>query len=73
MGGVSRRTEFADYRTMGIGVAIVPSVSVVIPAKNAACKLKHVFGTIETRIDYNGASASKSVIIKSGIKEPKWS
>jgi glycosyltransferase involved in cell wall biosynthesis len=38
--------EFADYRAIGIGVAIMPSVSVVIPAKNEARNLEHVFGTI---------------------------
>src|ERR1700756_1665442 len=46
MSGVSRRSEFADYRAIGHGVAIMPSVSVVIPAKNEARNLEHVFGTI---------------------------
>jgi glycosyltransferase involved in cell wall biosynthesis len=44
--GVSGKSEFADYRSIGIGVAIMPSVSVVIPAKNEARNLEHVFGTI---------------------------
>ena len=37
---------FGDYRAIGKGVAIVPSVSVVVPAKNEARNLEHVFGTI---------------------------
>ena len=74
MGGVSRRTEFADYQAMGIGAAIMPSVSVAIPAKNEARNLvEHVFDTIEKRIDDNGIPASGNLIIKSGIKELKWS
>jgi glycosyltransferase involved in cell wall biosynthesis len=46
MSEISGRGEFADYRAIGIGVAIMPSVSVVIPAKNEARNLEHVFGTI---------------------------
>jgi glycosyltransferase involved in cell wall biosynthesis len=46
MSGISGRGEFADYRAIGTGVAIMPSVSVVIPAKNEARNLEHVFGTI---------------------------
>jgi glycosyltransferase involved in cell wall biosynthesis len=51
MSGVSRRGEFADYRAIGRGVAIMPSVSVVIPAKNEARNLEHVFGTIPEWVD----------------------
>jgi glycosyltransferase involved in cell wall biosynthesis len=51
MSGISGRSEFADYRAIGIGVAIMPSVSVVIPAKNEARNLEHVFGTIPDWID----------------------
>lgn len=46
MGGVSGQSEFADYRAIGRGVAIMPTVSVVIPAKNEERNLEHVFGTI---------------------------
>jgi hypothetical protein len=46
MTGVSERGQFADYRAIGRGVAIMPSVSVVIPAKNEARNLEYVFGTI---------------------------
>jgi glycosyltransferase involved in cell wall biosynthesis len=46
MSGVSTHGQFAEYRSIGIGVAIMPSVSVVIPAKNEARNLEHVFGTI---------------------------
>src|SRR5580658_5592912 len=51
MSGVSGRGEFADYRAIGDGVAIVPSVSVVIPAKNEARNLEHVFVTIPEWVD----------------------
>jgi glycosyltransferase involved in cell wall biosynthesis len=51
MSGVSERGEFADYRAIGSGVAIVPSVSVVLPAKNEARNLEHVFGTIPSWVD----------------------
>jgi glycosyltransferase involved in cell wall biosynthesis len=51
MSGVSGRGEFADYRAIGSGVAIMPSVSVVIPAKNEARNLEHVFATIPEWVD----------------------
>jgi glycosyltransferase involved in cell wall biosynthesis len=43
---VVMQDEFADYRSIGAGVAILPSVSVVIPARNEARNLEHVFSTI---------------------------
>ncbi len=46
MTGIAGHGQFADYRAIGIGVPIMPSVSVVIPAKNEARNLEHVFGTI---------------------------
>lgn len=46
MSDVTGQNEFADYRAIGSGVAILPSVSVVIPARNEARNLEHVFGTI---------------------------
>ena len=51
MGVDSVRDDFADYRAIGIGVAIRPSVSVVVPAKNEARNLEHVFGTIPDWVD----------------------
>lgn len=51
MSGVSEQGEFADYRAIGRGVAIMPSVSVVIPAKDEARNLEHVFGTIPEWVD----------------------
>jgi glycosyltransferase involved in cell wall biosynthesis len=51
MSGVSGQSIFADYRAIGSGVAIMPSVSVVIPAKNEARNLEHVFGTIPEWVD----------------------
>lgn len=51
MSGFPGQSEFADYRAIGAGVAIMPSVSVVIPAKNEARNLAHVFGTIPEWVD----------------------
>jgi glycosyltransferase involved in cell wall biosynthesis len=51
MSEASVQREFADYRAIGCGVAIVPHVSVVIPAKNEACNLEHVFATIPEWVD----------------------
>src|ERR1700760_3478166 len=48
---ISERGQFAAYRAIGPGVAIMPSVSVVIPAKNEARNLEHVFGTIPEWVD----------------------
>jgi glycosyltransferase involved in cell wall biosynthesis len=48
---VSERGEFADYRAIASGVAILPSVSVVIPARNEARNLEHVFHTIPPWVD----------------------
>jgi glycosyltransferase involved in cell wall biosynthesis len=43
---IARQGEFDDYRAIGAGVAILPSVSVVIPAMDEARNLAHVFATI---------------------------
>jgi glycosyltransferase involved in cell wall biosynthesis len=43
---VTGQGEFADYRAIAAGVAILPRVSVVIPARNEERNLEHVFGTI---------------------------
>jgi hypothetical protein len=51
MSGVSWRGEFADCRAIGSRVAIMPSVSVVIHAKNQARGLEHAFGTIWGWVD----------------------
>jgi glycosyltransferase involved in cell wall biosynthesis len=51
MGGSVGQNDFADYRAIGVGVAIMPSVSVVIPAKNEARNLEHVFSTIPDWVD----------------------
>jgi glycosyltransferase involved in cell wall biosynthesis len=51
MSGASSKGEFTAYRAMGRGVVIMPSVSVVIPAKNEARNLEHVFGTIPEWVD----------------------
>jgi glycosyltransferase involved in cell wall biosynthesis len=67
MGGISGQSEFADYRAIGIGVAIMPSVSVVIPAKNEARNLEHVFATIPKWVDeivlVDGHSADETVAV----------
>jgi glycosyltransferase involved in cell wall biosynthesis len=51
MGDLSERGEFADYRAIGSHVAITPTVSVVVPAKNEAPNLEHVFATIPDWVD----------------------
>lgn len=51
MNGLSGHGNFADYRAIGSGVAITPTVSVVIPAKNEARNLEHVFATIPEWVD----------------------
>ena len=40
-----------EYRPIGVGLAIAPTVSVVIPAKNEARNLAHVFATIPNWVD----------------------
>lgn len=50
--GIPRVTDvLPEYRTIGIGLAIAPTVSVVIPAKNEARNLAHVFATIPEWVD----------------------
>ena len=51
MSGVPEGNDLADYRAIGNGVAIMPSVSVVIPAKDEARNLPHVFSTIPAWVD----------------------
>jgi glycosyltransferase involved in cell wall biosynthesis len=51
MDEVSLRNALSEYRVIGGGVAIIPTVSVVIPAKNEARNLEHVFGTIPDWVD----------------------
>jgi glycosyltransferase involved in cell wall biosynthesis len=46
MNKVSDPGQFGEGRAIGFGVAVMPSVSVVVPAKNEARNLEHVFGTI---------------------------
>jgi glycosyltransferase involved in cell wall biosynthesis len=45
------RSEFSDFYEIASGVAIAPSVSVVIPARNEARNLEHVFATIPAWVD----------------------
>jgi glycosyltransferase involved in cell wall biosynthesis len=49
--GVSGQSDVADYRAVGSRIMIMPSVSVVIPAKNEARNLEHVFRTIPEWVD----------------------
>jgi len=51
MGDLSERGELAYYRAIGSHVAITPTVSVVVPAKNEARNLQHVFSTIPGWVD----------------------
>lgn len=67
MSGISGQSVFGDYRAIGAGVAIMPSVSVVIPAKNEARNLEHVFGTVPEWVDeivlVDGHSADDTVAV----------
>jgi glycosyltransferase involved in cell wall biosynthesis len=47
----SKTGEFPAYRALGRGVVVMPSVTVVIPAKNEARNLEHVFATIPEWVD----------------------
>lgn len=51
MSDVAGQAGLADFRAIGRGVAITPTVSVVIPAKNEARNLEHVFATIPDWVD----------------------
>jgi glycosyltransferase involved in cell wall biosynthesis len=72
MGGVVGRGELADFRAMGSHVAIMPSVSVVIPAKNEARNLEHVFGTIPDWVDeivlVDGHSTDETIAVARKLK-----
>ncbi len=48
---VTESDDFIAYREIGRGIAILPSVSVVIPARNEERNLEHVFGTIPAWVD----------------------
>ena len=56
-----------EYRTIGAGLAIAPTVSVVVPAKNEARNLTHVFATIPDWVDeivlVDGHSADDTVAV----------
>jgi len=51
MDDVSGRSVLSEYRAIGGGVAIIPSVSVVIPAKNEARNLAHVLNSVPGWVD----------------------
>jgi glycosyltransferase involved in cell wall biosynthesis len=51
MDDVSGRSVLSEYRAIGGGVAIIPSVSVVIPAKNEARNLAHVLSSVPDWVD----------------------
>jgi glycosyltransferase involved in cell wall biosynthesis len=59
--------ELSEYRAIGDGLAIAPTVSVVIPAKNEARNLGHVFATIPAWVDeivlVDGQSADDTVAV----------
>jgi glycosyltransferase involved in cell wall biosynthesis len=48
---IKDQRDFTDYRAIGSGLAILPTVSVVIPARNEERNLEHVFGTIPEWVD----------------------
>ena len=68
---ISEQADFAEFRAIGPGVAITPSVSVVIPAKNEARNLKHVFSTIPEWVDeivlVDGHSTDDTVAVAQGL------
>jgi glycosyltransferase involved in cell wall biosynthesis len=51
MGDLSWQGELGDFRAIGSSVAITPTVSVVLPAKNEERNLEHVFSTIPDWVD----------------------
>jgi glycosyltransferase involved in cell wall biosynthesis len=51
MSEITERGSFADCHARGGKAAIMPTVSVVIPAKNEARNLEHVFSTIPQWVD----------------------
>jgi glycosyltransferase involved in cell wall biosynthesis len=51
MAEIPNKNALAAYRAIGGGVAILPSVSIVVPAKNESRNLAHFFGTIPEWID----------------------
>lgn len=67
MSDIAERNGLADFRAIGNGVAIMPSVSVVIPAKNEARNLEHVFDTIPEWVNeivlVDGHSADDTVAV----------
>jgi glycosyltransferase involved in cell wall biosynthesis len=50
-GGSGITGVLTDYRAISVGLAITPTVSVVVPAKNEARNLSHVFATIPAWVD----------------------
>jgi glycosyltransferase involved in cell wall biosynthesis len=48
---IKDQRDFTDYRAIGSGLAILPTVSVVVPARNEERNLEHVFGTIPDWVD----------------------
>ena len=51
MAEVHSNNGFAAYRAIVGDAAILPTISVVVPAKNEARNLEHVFGTIPEWVD----------------------
>jgi glycosyltransferase involved in cell wall biosynthesis len=51
MSDVSGQSDFSGYGAIGRNFAIMPSVSVVVPAMNEARNLEHVFSTIPEWVD----------------------
>lgn len=72
MNDVSARSELGGYRAIGKGFGIVPSISVVIPAKNEARNLEHVFGRIPDWVDeivlVDGHSTDDTVAVAEKLK-----
>jgi glycosyltransferase involved in cell wall biosynthesis len=65
MNDISGQSDFSDYRAIGKHAVNMPSISVVVPAKNEARNLEHVFSTIPDWVDeivlVDGQSADDTV------------
>jgi hypothetical protein len=73
MGGVTRRSEFADYHAMGGGVAIMLSVSISLLKIGKQHLLEQVFDLIACRINNTGTSCPESItFVKSGMEVLRW-
>ena len=73
MTGIPGQNKHADYRAIGAGVAITPSVSVVNPAKNGSRYLEHAFDFILGQVNRKKTSCPRNISLAKGdIEELRW-